>query len=186
MLSHGNMLDLSTLNCLENQWLEVNLQDGGITYRNAAHAMDANVTLTRLQQQAKFICFSEAGGNGTAGEDVEQIVYVLADYEPIHFVSPAANGTIPPPLPSGHRFQYDCVATARPTPDVYWYDDWYPYQPFEQRRIRTSIPNGQRLVVPHLQNHLFDVYWIACVAENAWEKKFQWIKYPDIPPPPTS
>ena len=187
MLNHGDVLDLSALNCSGEYWLEVILQGGGLTYHNASRTLDAIITLTHLQQQAKFLCLSEASVNGTAEDDaVKQIVYLLADYEPIHFISPAVNNTIPPPLPSGHRFEYDCIATARPTPRVYWYDDWYPYQQFEQRRKRIPIPNGERLIVMHLQNHLFDVYSIACVAENAWQKEFQWIKYPDIPPSTTS
>lgn len=186
LLNHGEVLDLSTLNCSEEQWLEVNLQDRSTAVRNTSQN-DFIITLTHLQQQAKFMCLNDTSDDVTVEDDaVAQIVYVLADYEPIHYISPAANGTIPPPLPPGHRFEYDCSATARPTPDVYWYDDWYPYHPSEDRRKRIPIPNGERLIVEHLQNQLFDTYPIACVAENVWEKRFRWIKYPDVPPPTTS
>ena len=184
LLNHGEVLDLSTLNCSEDQWLEVDLQDRSTAVRNTSRN-DVIITLTNLQQQAKFICLDDTSDDVIVEDDVvEQIVYVLADYEPIRYISPAANGTIPPPLPPGHRFEYDCSATARPTPSVYWYDDWYPYHSSDRRR-RIPIPNGERLIIAHLQNQLFDTYAIACVAENVWEKRFRWIKYPDIPPSTT-
>jgi hypothetical protein len=156
--------------------LKRNLTNLSSTSNSENHGLSPNrIVLTQLNQQAKYTCI---GDNGR----VLHIEYVLADYTPIQYIWPTKNGTILPPQASGLPLTVDCRARGAPTPNVYWYDDWYEYSDDDNRRKRTLLEDGMRLYIEHLQNHIFENYWIWCIAENVWEKHVRWVKYPDPTP----
>ena len=131
------------------------------------------ITLTSLDEQAKLLCFDN---------ETVSITYILADYDPIRYISPECNGTILPAQEPGLSLTLRCEATGRPDPDVHWLDDWYSYPEYSNDwRERTDLPNGEELHIKVLQNHIFEIYWIYCMASNVWEDRKRWIKYPDPP-----
>ena len=125
--------------------------------------------MNSLSKQSKVVCVSSEG-------TVSKISYVLADYEPITFVTPRAEKSWRS-VPDFSPVTLNCSVTGSPTPRLEWVN-----------RGRTLTNEGGHIELTRKTNslslhfvsysQLFDRGWYGCQASNVWESNTHEVHLP--------
>ena len=130
-----------------------------------------------LSKQSKVVCVSSEG-------TVSKISYILADYEPITFVTPRAEKSWQS-VPDFSPVTLSCSVTGSPTPQLEWVKRGRTLRNEEGHIELTRNTNSLTLhFVSYSQ--LFDKGWYGCRASNVWESSTHEVHLPgqQDPPPP--